>query len=381
VFLATLICATAFFLATATYSRKETVRGVLRPVGGEVRITASGRGIVRQLFVSEGTVVATGAPLAVISTARSLESGAVADDQALASLAREEEALRARLAAHEASAPYDRAVIAAQMTGLSAELGAARTAVATSAERLRIAEERLELGRRLEARGFISGDEMRRRQEAVLIQQQARADAHARELALRARIAELRARRAQQPHMAANERGALAAPLAALIERRTEFEARRGYSLHAPIAGRVTALQAAVGRGVEPQGSLMTITPPHARLQAELYAPSRAIGFIRRGQRVRLLYESFPYQAFGPAFGVVEAISDSALRPSDLQVAIPVDEPVYRIVVRLERSTIDAFGRAMPLRAGAALKADIILEERSFAAWLFEPALAMRGRL
>jgi membrane fusion protein len=40
-----------------------------------------------------------------------------------------------------------------------------------------------------------------------------------------------------------------------------------------------------------------------------------------------------------------------------------------------------AFGQVMDLSAGMALTADVILEERSFAEWLFEPILAMRGRL
>jgi membrane fusion protein len=40
-----------------------------------------------------------------------------------------------------------------------------------------------------------------------------------------------------------------------------------------------------------------------------------------------------------------------------------------------------AFGTNAPLQAGMALTADIVLEERSFAEWILEPLLAMRGRL
>jgi membrane fusion protein len=51
------------------------------------------------------------------------------------------------------------------------------------------------------------------------------------------------------------------------------------------------------------------------------------------------------------------------------------------VIVGVARQDMLAFGRAMPLSAGMALTADIVLEERSFAEWLFEPILAMRGRL
>jgi membrane fusion protein len=70
--------------------------------------------------------------------------------------------------------------------------------------------------------------------------------------------------------------------------------------------------------------------------------------------------------------------------PQEVNAALrteEVREPVYRVTVQVVRQDMLAFGRAMPLSAGMALTADVILEERSFAEWLFEPILAMRGRL
>jgi membrane fusion protein len=125
----------------------------------------------------------------------------------------------------------------------------------------------------------------------------------------------------------------------------------------------------------------MTITPAGAALVAEVYVPSRAIGFIKPGQAVRLLYDAFPYQRFGPAAGTVQAVSATVLYPQEVQAAMRIDEPVYRVVVQLAQQVMPAFGRSMNLSPGMALSADIVLEQRSFAEWLFEPILAMRGRL
>ncbi|MFM7625302.1 MAG: hypothetical protein ACKO7G_02330, partial [Gammaproteobacteria bacterium] len=77
-------------------------------------------------------------------------------------------------------------------------------------------------------------------------------------------------------------------------------------------------------------------------------------------------------------------VSATVLLPQEVNAALRTEEirePVYRVIVGVARQDMLAFGRAMPLSAGMALTADIVLEERSFAEWLFEPILAMRGRL
>ena len=62
----------------------------------------------------------------------------------------------------------------------------------------------------------------------------------------------------------------------------------------------------------------MTLVPAGARLEARLYGPSRAIGFVRPGQRVLLRYEAFPHQKFGQYEGVVRSVSRSTVGPAEL---------------------------------------------------------------
>jgi membrane fusion protein len=42
---------------------------------------------------------------------------------------------------------------------------------------------------------------------------------------------------------------------------------------------------------------------------------------------------------------------------------------------------VTAYGRDVPLQAGMALEADLRLEKRTLWRWIFEPILALRGRL
>lgn len=95
---------------------------------------------------------------------------------------------------------------------------------------------------------------------------------------------------------------------------------------------------------------------------------------------VRLLYDAFPYQKFGPAWGEVGAVSATVLAPQEVSAIVPVEEPVYRVTARLDAQSMRAFGAETPLQPGMALRADVILEQRSFAEWLLEPLLAIGAR-
>ena len=384
VFLAVLIVAVGVFLTTATYARKETVRGILKPVGGEARVLATQGGVLRALYVAEGALVERGTPLAKITRETLLSDGAIADEQVLEGLRQEEVTLRDRLRALAGAAPLDAVSMASSLAVLESDRAAALESARLGDARLAIATQRVTSARPLVASGLIAAEELRRREEAELALRQEIAAARGRARSLEAQIRELGARRSRLPFDQAQQRSQLEAALASLSQRRAQAEAARGYELRAQVSGRVSGVQVALGQSLDPSRPLMTLTPSGARLTAEVYVPSRAIGFIRAGQKVRLLYDAFPYQRFGAAQGTVEAVSATVLLPQEVNAALRSEEfrePVYRVTVRLVRQDMLAFGQVMDLSAGMALTADIILEHRSFAEWLFEPILAIRGRL
>ena len=90
------------------------------------------------------------------------------------------------------------------------------------------------------------------------------------------------------------------------IRNAAEVNGKRAYIIRAPIAGRVSSLQASVGQPADPQRLLLQIIPAQSPLQAELFIPARAIGFVEVGQPVRILYDAFPYQHFGTYRGRIE---------------------------------------------------------------------------
>ncbi|MFZ4072452.1 MAG: HlyD family secretion protein [Caulobacterales bacterium] len=379
--LAAALSAAAVFLTTQTYARKETALGILRPEHGDTRVAGLRPGVVTALHIGEGASVSKGTPLATISTAQADSVGQIADEQVLAGIVAEEESLGRRLAALDASQTYDVLAVQAEVVATQAERQAAENSIHVLAERERLAADRVNAAKPLIEKGLIPVEEMRRREEALLAVKQALSDAHAKVAVLSARLDGLATKRARRPEDFTAARSQIEGQIAALGQRRAQAELSRGYVVRAPADGKITALQINLGQTIDPAKPLMTLSPIDGKLVAELYVPSRAIGFVKPGQKVRLLYEAFPYQRFGPAHGTVEATSATVLIPNEVKAPIALKEPVYRIMVRLDRQFMPAFGTNAPLQAGMALTADIVLEERSFAEWILEPLLAMRGRL
>jgi membrane fusion protein len=136
----------------------------------------------------------------------------------------------------------------------------------------------------------------------------------------------------------------------------------------------VGGVSAQAGQAVTAGAVLASVLPAQARLQAHLFAPSSAIGFVREHQAVLLRYHAYPYQKFGHQRGEVIDVSRAPVAGSDA-------EPVYRVTVALERQDITAYGETMPLTPGMRLDADVLLDRRRLIEWIFEPVLGLTGRV
>lgn len=163
----------------------------------------------------------------------------------------------------------------------------------------------------------------------------------------------------------------------------TENEARREILVRAPQAGTVTAITGEIGQTVTANQALATVLPADSELEAELYAPSRAVGFLKPGMSVLMRYQAYPYQKFGLAKGTVQDVSKTALRSDEVALAGmgTSAEPLYRVRVKLERQTLLAYGHEQPLRSGALLDGSFVLDKRRLYEWALEPLYTISGRL
>jgi membrane fusion protein len=126
----------------------------------------------------------------------------------------------------------------------------------------------------------------------------------------------------------------------------------------------------------------MSIVEENKRMHAELYIPSRAVGFTRVGQEVRLMYDAFPYQKFGTFSGKIRTISRTVIAPNELDNALKdsTKEAVYQIDAYIDQQTVEAFNQSIKLQPGMSMKASIVLDKRSFLDWILEPVNTIKKR-
>jgi membrane fusion protein len=157
-------------------------------------------------------------------------------------------------------------------------------------------------------------------------------------------------------------------------------DAKRESLILAPIDGIATNIAVSVGQSVAADASFATILPKGSMLRVELLVPTRAIGFISKGQQVVMRYEAFPYERFGQYRGVVQDISQAVWSPGEKIGPLAIKEPVYRVTVALDKQTVTAGTQEVALKSGMLVNADILLDKRTLLEWLFEPVMQLRGR-
>ena len=167
--------------------------------------------------------------------------------------------------------------------GLQGEIAQIEGQIKIQEERLRVAQADMTAAEQLRSRGIISEVDFRRRQVQVLEQKQTMAALNQQLASRKNQLTDADYSLRQLPTMMAQKIQALRNDLAATEQRMAEIKGRRAYVVRAPASGRVSVLQSTVGQNVDPQRLQLEIIPEDAVLQAELFVPARAIGFVQPG--------------------------------------------------------------------------------------------------
>ena len=366
------------FLFLAPYARKETVIGYLTPTAGTAKIFAFQQGTIKEIYVKEGQEVEKEQPLLTVETSQIAANGREVNTSMLVTLEAQRNLLTNQIAAQEERRKSERARIVALIGGLEGEISELHAQIENQSEQIRVSNSLVSSVTGLKAKGLISELAYRQRELAALEQKQKLNSLNQQLAARQNQLTETRYSLEQLPTVMAGKIQSLRSELAMTEQRIAEITGRRAYVIRAPAAGRVSTLQATVGQFADPRRPQMEIIPNQSVLQAELFVPTRAIGFVRPAQEVRILYEAFPYQQFGTYRGRVNNISQTILTKSDTSGPIELKEPAYRVTAALDRPDIDAYGQRIPLQADMLLRADIILEKRSFMSWFLDPLLSLR---
>ncbi|HYX16902.1 MAG TPA: HlyD family efflux transporter periplasmic adaptor subunit [Nostoc sp.] len=131
--------------------------------------------------------------------------------------------------------------------------------------------------------------------------------------------------------------------------------------LRAPVAGTIFDLQAKnPGFVATPTTKLLQIVP-NEKYIAEVFITNKDIGFVRKGMKVDVRIDSFPYSEFGDIKGELAGIGSDALPPDQTH-------QFYRFPAKLslDNQSLVIRGKNVPLQSGMSISANIkVREERT----------------
>lgn len=377
----TVMTALIAFLVWGQYARKQTVPGYLVPSNGLVKVYAPTAGVITTQRVQDGAEVKQGEVLFVVST----EHGSSEAPDLNASLLRDntqaQAALIQQIAKTRELGRVQQQQGRGQIASLEQELAETLQQRDTEQARIAISEgEYAKLGQ-LKVKALVSDSQYQEQHDKVLSEQYELQTLEKTITDLRRQVDDAKSAVTSAGLQTATQVSEYRKQLAQQQQSGTEIQAQKDFVIQAPVDGIATSVLADPGQEVNPNIPLMAILPKGSTLEARLFVPTRAIGFIQKGQQVLLRYDAFPYQNFGLYQGTVEDISQSIVSPNELPVPVALTEPVYPVTVRLGQQGIAAYGKQMSLQAGMVLEADVILDRQRLIHWALEPLYRIKGHL
>ena len=368
-----LFVSTSLFVSNAEYARKETVRGWLVSKEGIVRISSRSLAEISRIPIRPGDHVAMGEPLIYLTTDTTLSNGHSKSEQALAQLRHEQAEIGTQLNLSLEQQALDDGGLKQQLRDVNVAVASLESQVAEQRKQIDLSRDKLlrlesamvdgavthwDVIRQKESHGTLLQELSRLKQDAANLQRE-------RELLVR--------RHSSVPVQAEIRRSELRARYTQLSQQIAEQESKRLTVVNAPVSGVIAAIEVDAGNAVAPQQLLMTLVPKDVNLAVEIYVPSKAAGFVQRGQHVRIAYDAFPQQKFGTFEGRVDRVSDFVLLPGEIPQTFPLLEATYKVRIEIEDAAIPTSIGTMSLRPGMLLAAEIILERRNLVDWLLEP--------
>ncbi len=367
-------------LVIGSYTKKERVQGVVQPRGGVAMIVPPEPGTIRRVLVTEGQQVKAGDVIAEIGNERFSDAGST---QAL--LEKNLEGQRSQVQMQtEGQAQAHTAALAA----LDQRIAQGRRDVITLGEEIRLQEQQITSARKLVDQlkplldERIISDLQYEQQRQLLLDQTARLQTLKRQRS--ATDAELGQAQDERQRLVAQhrvDRAGLDRDLLSLQQEEVQRRGARTVLLKAPIDGTISGLLATPGQSASTNTTLTSIVPANSTLDAVLYIPSTAMGFIKTGQRVRISYDAFPYQRFGQYQGTVSSVSQTDIPMATSGGAEGDRRAVFMVRVKLDQPSVRAYGTDIALRPGHTLTADIEIDRRRLIRWMLDPLFAFSGKL
>jgi adhesin transport system membrane fusion protein len=370
-----LAAAAALLAAFIAWASLTTVEEITQ---GEAKVIPSSReqviqslegGIISEVFVREGAIVAAGQPLVRIDPTRARSSLMEGVSKSLAL-----KATAARLRAESRGGaivfPPEVLAVPALVQSETETFKAKRSAVDESVAGLRRSKElgnkELQMLEPLAAKGLVAETEVLRLRRSI----------NELDLQIIDRQTKLRAD-------SANELVKVESELAQTGETLTAREDMlRRTTLTAPVRGTVKNIRFnTVGGVVQPAQDIMEIVPLEDKLLVEAKIRPSDVAFLRPGLDATVKISAYDYGIYGGLKGKVELISPDTLKEEQKRSNNGADESFYRVVVRTDKASLQAGGKSEPIIPGMTAVVEIKTGEKSVLSYLVKPLNKAREAL
>lgn len=373
-----LAAATAALIAFGTYTRRVELQGAVMPDTGLVAISAPEHGQVVALSVHEGDNVQKNALLYTLNLDTATKDGAT-QQQITDALAAQRATFIQQIASRQRIGTAKNEALRRKLANLRAQDEQFVQQITLQQTFVRRMYDEYAILQPLIQSHNVPLNEVSAREQAWMQAQSSLQQLKDSELRVQAEIGNAQFDLDTNDIDARNDIDTLRTKINDVDQALARSEAHRVIEIRAPAAGVVTAILAQPGQLIAQGGPMLSIVPQHDHMQAQLLAPSSAIGFIHAGARVLLRYSAFPYQKYGQYHGRVADVSHVALRPAEVQDLLAGASPNkqagswYRITVQPDRDHVIIDGQEQGLPAGMQVQAVVLLDRRPLYQWIVEP--------
>jgi membrane fusion protein len=373
-----LAAATAALVTFGSYARRVDLQGTVLPNTGLIAISAPTSGWIESLAVQEGELVEQGTPLYTLDVDTATKGGSV--QQLVANvLIGQREMLTGQIDRRTGMSEETQKQLQQKIGNLNAQIDQLGVQITMQQGFFKTISDEYNLFRNLLERHQASLNEFNTRQQSWMQSQFKLQELESSKLRLNGELNDAQYQLATIAITTSDEIDALKAKISEINEKLATGEARRSIEIRAPGAGVVTAIVGHPGQVVGAGSPMLKIVPQDTSMEAELLAPSNAIGFVHEGERVLLRYSAFPYQKFGEYWGTVVTVSHAALSPDQVQTllagASPVNQtgPFYHVIVKPDSQFVNIDGGRHSLPASMQVQAYALLDRRPLYQWILEP--------
>ena len=381
-----------------------TAQGKIIPSGRVKQVQPLNKSVVKKIHVKEGQLVKQGEPLVELDrTITEADCAKLAQELSFLQQNFERQELFAKLLSdplQSVSLPRIRALLPAvqggggdhaqllfqewgafrsrresleaQLKEKQAEMQSGRALIAQLEETLPIARRQYQAFSSLRRQDMVSDFDCMEKEKACIEQRQALAAQRARQLQLREALRdigkEIQALDADTRRQALSGLQDTRRQLQAVgqeLAKAADLNARQ--ILKAPVSGTVQQLAVSTVGGVVTEAQpLMLIVPRGEKLEAEVDLGNSDIGFVREGQAAQIKIDTFPFTRYGLVDARVTDVAKDAVHDEKKGL-------IYKMRLRMERSTMTVDGREVNLSPGMAVTAEVKTGTRRLIEYILSP--------